>query len=129
MGHSMGGKATWRSTKAEYTGIKVAVSTNAHCVSDCRVPTVPTLMITGNLDSVAQQWEQRAVFRRMRVPGVFVGLAMAHGFNNEFAYLALEPLMVSMFRCHLLDDQEACSQINQRSEIEDTCFGWAVWTN
>lgn len=132
MGHSAGGKASWRSTTAGHPDIKVAVTTNAHCLSDCPAPRVPTLMIAGNLDTVAQKWEQKAVFDRMSVPGIFASFAMEHSFNNEWTRLALQPLWTSMFRCHLLDDQEACSEVNQRdrpSPLEDICFGTTEWIN
>jgi len=132
MGFSMGGKATWRSTTAGHPGVKAAVTVNAHCTSDCPAPQIPTLMITGNYDSTAQQWEQRKMFDRMSVPGISADFVMEHSFNDEWVRLALQPLFMSMFRCHLLDDQERCSELNQRGQpgpLEDICFGTTSWIN
>jgi len=132
LGFSMGGKATWKSTTAGHPGVKAAVTVNAHCTSDCPAPQVPTLMITGNLDSVAQQWEQKKMFDRMSVPGISADFEMEHSFDDEWVRLALEPLFMSMFRCHLLDDQERCLELNQRGQpgpLEDICFGTTSWIN
>merc|ERR1719221_1615945 len=129
-GYSAGGKAVIAST-VDQPDIKVMVTLAAYCNFGCRTPRVPTIMFTGSSDGTSSQSAQREDFDRMvpeyGVPGMFVSHSIGHIFSDTHAREAMWPMTVSMFRCYLFYDQEACSELNQRSALEDNCFGTTVW--
>merc|ERR1719203_1113926 len=129
-GFSLGGVASWKSTKEGNPDVKAAVSISAYCGffgNNCPVPELPTLMLTGSADTTSPASKQRARFNQMSGPGMFVETPMPHSFNTFWAVTAMQPLMIGMFRCYLLSHQEACSQLNERGPLEDTCFGTTSW--
>jgi len=131
MGFSLGGVATWKSTSQGYTGIKAAVSLSAYCGffgNNCPVPEIPTLMLTGSRDTTSPVGKQRKRFNQMSAPGMLVEMPMPHSFNDFWSVTSMQPFTKSMFRCYLKDNQEACSQLNERG-LADTCLGIAEWKN
>merc|ERR1719469_293364 len=129
-GFSLGGVASWKSTSQGNPDIKAAVSISAYCGifgNSCPVPELPTLMLTGSADRTSPVSKQRQRFNQMSGPGMLVETPMPHSFNTFWSVEAMLPLMKSMFHCYLRDDQEACSQLNERGPLEDTCFGTTSW--
>lgn len=135
MGHSMGGRGTLTNVADPATlekyNVKAAIAMHPWCIgrcqaglSDCGIPLVPTLWVTGNNDWVASPDSAYTHYvAQVLSDKVFIERdGMGHNYPDNFLYdndSSMEKTFKNFVQCEVFDQETACVALFGNEDLSD----------